>query len=89
MERADGVPLFVEELTKSLIRPGAARDVEAIPATLADSLMARLDRLGTAKAGKRKVRANSAKTTAATIGSARSRSGRRRGRPAAASSARP
>ncbi len=47
--RADGVPLFVEELTKAVLEPGAARDVEAIPATLADSLMARLDRLSTAK----------------------------------------
>lgn len=47
--RADGVPLFVEELTKSVVQPGAARGVEAIPVTLADSLMARLDRLATAK----------------------------------------
>ena len=47
--RADGVPLYVEELTKSVVEPGTARDVEAIPATLADSLMARLDRLSAAK----------------------------------------
>ena len=47
--RADGVPLYVEELTKAVVEPGAARGVEAIPATLADSLMARLDRLSTAK----------------------------------------
>ena len=47
--RADGVPLYVEELTKAMAEPGAARGVEAIPATLADSLMARLDRLSTAK----------------------------------------
>lgn len=47
--RADGVPLFVEELTKSVVQPGTALAVEAIPATLADSLMARLDRLGGAK----------------------------------------
>src|SRR5262245_33915610 len=47
--RADGVPLYVEELTKALAEPGAARSVEAIPATLADSLMARLDRLSAAK----------------------------------------
>ena len=47
--RADGVPLYVEELTKAVAEPGAARGVEAIPATLADSLMARLDRLSTAK----------------------------------------
>jgi len=47
--RADGVPLYVEELTKATAESGAAHGVEAIPATLADSLMARLDRLSTAK----------------------------------------
>jgi class 3 adenylate cyclase/predicted ATPase len=47
--RADGVPLYVEELTKAMAEPGAARGVEAIPASLADSLMGRLDRLSTAK----------------------------------------
>jgi tetratricopeptide (TPR) repeat protein len=49
MARADGVPLYVEELTKAMVEPGAARGVEAIPATLADSLMGRLDRLSAAK----------------------------------------
>src|SRR5712691_1838102 len=38
-----------EELSKAVTEPGAARGVEAIPASLADSLMARLDRLSTAK----------------------------------------
>jgi class 3 adenylate cyclase/tetratricopeptide (TPR) repeat protein len=47
--RADGVPLYVEELTKAVAEPGAARGAEAIPTTLAGSLMARLDRLSTAK----------------------------------------
>jgi predicted ATPase len=47
--RADGVPLYVEELTKAVAEPGAARGVDAIPTTLAGSLMARLDRLTTAK----------------------------------------
>jgi predicted ATPase len=47
-ERADGIPLYVEELTKAVVEPGAARG-GAIPTTLADSLMARLDRLRTAK----------------------------------------
>lgn len=47
--RADGVPLFIEELTKSVLGPGAVRDAAAIPSTLADSLMARLDRLATGK----------------------------------------
>ena len=42
-ERTDGVPLFVEELTKSVLERGVAP--VGIPATLHDSLMARLDRL--------------------------------------------
>jgi class 3 adenylate cyclase/predicted ATPase len=53
--RADGVPLFVEELTKAVMEPGAGRGVEAIPASLADSLMARLDRLSAAKERAREV----------------------------------
>jgi tetratricopeptide (TPR) repeat protein len=47
--RADGIPLYVEELTKAVVEPGVARSMEAIPPTLADSLMARLDRLSAAK----------------------------------------
>jgi predicted ATPase len=62
MEKTDGVPLFVEELTKAVLEAGMLQDVDghyaltgsfstfAIPATLHDSLMARLDRLDTAKA---------------------------------------
>ena len=49
-ERTDGVPLFLEELTKSVMEealPDAAS--VRIPATLHDSLMSRLDRLGDAK----------------------------------------
>ena len=53
VERADGVPLFVEELTKAVLESGH-RDggvamvlaASAIPATLHASLIARLDRLG-------------------------------------------
>ncbi len=60
--RTDGVPLFIEELTKTLlesdlIEEGPARyeltgplPPLAIPNTLHDSLMARLDRLSTIKA---------------------------------------
>jgi predicted ATPase len=55
--KTDGVPLFVEELTKMVLESesvGARRAVPLpsipIPATLQDSLMARLDRLGNAKA---------------------------------------
>ena len=47
--RADGIPLYLEELTRTILEPGTARRVEEIPATLADSLMARLDRLSAAK----------------------------------------
>jgi class 3 adenylate cyclase len=45
LARADGIPLFAEELTRAVIE-GKAEDVPEIPATLHDSLMARLDRLG-------------------------------------------
>jgi class 3 adenylate cyclase/tetratricopeptide (TPR) repeat protein len=45
--KTDGVPLFVEELTRSVME--SAGDASAVPATLKDSLMARLDRLGGAR----------------------------------------
>ncbi len=57
--KTDGVPLFVEELTKMVLESGLLRETDghyeltgflpplAIPATLQDSLMARLDRLST------------------------------------------
>jgi class 3 adenylate cyclase/predicted ATPase len=50
VERTSGVPLFVEELTLAVLEANNARlsGVE-IPATLHDSLLARLDRLGQAK----------------------------------------
>ena len=59
--KTDGVPLFVEELTKAVLESGLLRDCEdryeldgplpplAIPSTLQDSLMARLDRLAPVK----------------------------------------
>jgi class 3 adenylate cyclase/predicted ATPase len=43
VDRTDGVPLFVEELTKSVLESGVP--LVGIPTTLHDSLMARLDRL--------------------------------------------
>src|SRR3954447_13360340 len=46
-DRTDGVPLFVEELTKSVIESGAP--LVGIPTTLHDSLMARLDRLASVR----------------------------------------
>ena len=47
VERTSGVPLFVEELTRAVLESGDARlSGREIPATLHDSLMARLDRLG-------------------------------------------
>jgi class 3 adenylate cyclase/tetratricopeptide (TPR) repeat protein len=41
IERTDGVPLFAEELTKAVLETGET----TIPASLHDSLMARLDRI--------------------------------------------
>ncbi|MEO8545825.1 MAG: adenylate/guanylate cyclase domain-containing protein [Burkholderiaceae bacterium] len=55
IKRTDGVPLFVEELTRAVAevesgRATASEDIEAaIPSSLHDSLMERLDRLGQAK----------------------------------------
>jgi class 3 adenylate cyclase/predicted ATPase len=60
VERTDGIPLFVEEMTKSVLEAegeGAAQltaaagspPTLAVPASLHASLMARLDRLGSAK----------------------------------------
>ncbi len=57
VKRADGVPLYLEELTKSVAEAGieGASDPSSpdqslsVPVSLADSLMARLDRLGTGK----------------------------------------
>jgi class 3 adenylate cyclase/predicted ATPase len=60
--KTDGVPLFVEELVKMILESGLVREEAdryaltgplpplAIPATLQDSLMARLDRLAAARA---------------------------------------
>ena len=53
--RCDGIPLFVEEMTKSVLESLAAAPARAgaprvvIPATLHNSLVARLDRLGPAR----------------------------------------
>src|SRR5207237_3770952 len=41
--KTDGVPLFIEELTKTVVE-SAGSDQPSVPATLHDSLMARLDR---------------------------------------------
>ena len=60
VERTDGIPLFVEEMTKAVLEAeseGAAQrtvaavpsSALAVPASLHASLMARLDRLGSAK----------------------------------------
>jgi predicted ATPase len=50
IDRTDGVPLFIEELTKVLVERGdASPSMHEIPATIHDMLMARLDRLGGAK----------------------------------------
>src|SRR5262249_51936418 len=47
VDRTDGVPLFVEELTKSVLESGLS--LVGIPTTLHDSLMARLDRLASVR----------------------------------------
>jgi class 3 adenylate cyclase/predicted ATPase len=60
IERTDGIPLFVEEMTKAVLEADSQGAVEhltatvpssalAVPASLQASLMARLDRLGPAK----------------------------------------
>ena len=60
VERTDGIPLFVEEMTKAVLEAESEGDARqtaasvpsfalAVPATLHASLMARLDRLGPAK----------------------------------------
>ena len=47
--RTGGVPLFVEEVTRLLLERGGQGGTHAIPPTLQQSLMARLDRLGPAR----------------------------------------
>ena len=47
--RTGGVPLFVEEVTRLLLESGEQGGARAIPPTLQQSLMARLDRLGPAR----------------------------------------
>ena len=60
VERTDGIPLFAEEMTKAVLEAGGEQAAEraaasvpspsvAVPASLHASLMARLDRLGSAK----------------------------------------
>jgi class 3 adenylate cyclase/predicted ATPase len=61
LTKTDGIPLFVEELTKTILEAGFLTETEdafvldgplpplAIPSTLQDSLMARLDRLSPVK----------------------------------------
>ena len=47
VSRTDGVPLFIEELTKSVLdaRGGSSASAISVPATLQEALTARLDRL--------------------------------------------
>jgi predicted ATPase len=60
IERTDGIPLFVEEMTKAVLEAGSEGaalqtaaavppSILAVPASLQASLLARLDRLGSAK----------------------------------------
>jgi predicted ATPase len=48
-ERAGGVPLFIEEVTRLILERGEVGGAKAIPPTLRQSLAARLDRLGSAR----------------------------------------
>jgi predicted ATPase len=62
IDKSDGVPLYVEEMTKAVLESGVLKESNgqyelagspallSIPSTLQDSLMARLDRLVSAKA---------------------------------------
>ena len=70
VERTDGIPLFIEELTKTLLEGGLLREEDgryvlagplpslAIPSSLQDSLMARLDRLAPVERGGANRRSN-------------------------------
>ncbi|MDJ0818409.1 MAG: AAA family ATPase, partial [Desulfobacterales bacterium] len=61
VQKTDGVPLYVEEMTKAILESGVLKKDDrnytltgslaslGVPTTLQDSLMARLDRLSTAK----------------------------------------
>ncbi|MBL6953511.1 MAG: AAA family ATPase [Alphaproteobacteria bacterium] len=53
IERADGIPIYLEELTKSVIEAGISAEapgaIDEIPTTLQASLTARLDHLGSSK----------------------------------------
>jgi serine/threonine protein kinase/tetratricopeptide (TPR) repeat protein len=49
VDRTDGVPLFVEELTKAALESHELGERRELPATLRDSLAARLGRLGSAR----------------------------------------
>ena len=50
IRRTDGVPLFAEEVSRLIVDGGGELGARDVPATLVDSLAARLDRLGSAKA---------------------------------------
>jgi class 3 adenylate cyclase/predicted ATPase len=61
VQKSDGIPLYVEELTKAMLESGLLREeadrfvltgpmrATSVPSTLQDSLLARLDRLAVAK----------------------------------------
>jgi class 3 adenylate cyclase len=49
LDQTDGVPLFIEELTRAVVEGGRDGPAGGIPTTLQASLMSRLDRLGPAK----------------------------------------
>jgi AAA ATPase domain/Adenylate and Guanylate cyclase catalytic domain len=77
IERTDGVPLFLEEVTKAILETAEAANIDAargavaripgaraaVPATLQASLMARLDRLGRRRARSHRPAPQSAATS--------------------------
>ena len=83
VERADGVPLFVEELTKAVVEAGgfgegiqktlagALPSSLAVPSALHAPLMARLDRLGRGEGGRADRRRDRARVFLAAVGADR------------------
>jgi len=50
LARSDGVPLFIEEMSKAVLDAGSPGKLVSVPATLRDSLIARLDVSASVKA---------------------------------------
>ena len=86
IERTDGIPLFVEEMTKAVLEAGSKAQLSellrpfrlphlAVPASLQASLMARLDRLGSGQGGGADWRGYRARVLACPAGCGRAQAG--------------